>query len=192
MSVVLFYKGNSTFRISEYPILESLFDFTGFLLHNFCCFYVHNSAFFFVSIQINVRFRLVYFWLFEVKKLFHNLIGIHFSGTIVTGRDNRCISPLILNMPGVGVFGIIHRYIFRFHPERFLYILTIFSRCLKKLIHELLIQFLRNPSSTNFYINITGFQRFRHGSLQCLHIFSKSAVFFCIVFSNVKFLTNIT
>ena len=95
-------------------------------------------------------------------------------------------------MPSVGVFGIIHRYIFRFHPERFLYVLTIFSRCLKKLIHELLIQFLRNPSSTNFYINITGFQRFRHGSLQCLHIFSKSAVFFCIVFSNVKFLTNIT
>ena len=192
MSVVLFYKGNSTFRISKYPILESLFDLCSFLLNDLRCLDIDHSAFFFIAIQIQIGFRLIHLWLFQIQKLLHNLISTHILCSKISAAQNGTVRPLVLNMPSVGVFGIIHRYIFRFHPERFLYVLTIFSRCLKKLIHELLIQFLRNPSSTNFYINITGFQRFRHGSLQCLHIFSKSAVFFCIVFSNVKFLTNIT
>lgn len=58
-------------------------------------------------------------------------------------------------------------------------------------IHKLLIQFFRNPSCTDFYVNIASFQRFWHCRLQRFYIFCKSTVTFCIMLRNVQFLSNI-
>ena len=71
-------------------------------------------------------------------------------------------------------------------------ITAVASRCLQCFIQKLFVIFGIQPSRSDFYVNISGFQRFRHGVFQSIDIDIKIRIIGSCFFSNHQLLTNIT